>query len=119
MFGNRDKCINYVSNFTVLSADVISCLQCYQCSVPVNFAPYILKHFLEDTLNMELKFFLRYFSTILPDKSFRYIIIPSFYFVDCNIVHNYVTYCMTSISEPHFPHKSVATLLSFCRPTFA
>jgi hypothetical protein len=70
-------------------------------------------------VNMGLKVFLRYFSTILRDKSFRYIIIPSFYFVDAKIVHHYVTCCMISISEAHFPHKSVVTLLSFCRPKFA
>jgi hypothetical protein len=68
---------------------------------------------------MGLKFFLGYFSTILRDKSFRYIIIPSFYFVHAKIVHHYVTCCMTSKSEPHFPHKFVVTLLPFCRPKFA
>ena len=68
---------------------------------------------------MGLKFELRYFSKILRDKSFSYIIIPSFYFVNAKIVHHYVTCCMTSVSQPHFPLKSVVTPLSFCRPKFA
>jgi hypothetical protein len=59
---------------------------------------------------MGLKFFLRYFSTILRGKSFRYITIPSFYFIDAKIVHHYVTCCTISISEPHFPHKSAVTI---------
>jgi len=65
------------------------------------------------------KIFLQIFFNNICDKSFRYIIIPSFYFVDAKIAHHYVTCCMISISQPHFPHKSVVTLLSFCRPKFA
>lgn len=65
------------------------------------------------------KIFPKIFFNNSSCQTLRYIIIPSFYFVDAKIVHHYVTRCMISISEPHFPHKSVVNILSFCRPKFA